>query len=218
MRQGADGIELDVQRCASGELVVCHDETLDRTGKRPWSIPETPWWKLKTATVGGSEHLPLLEDVLHLIPQDKLINVELKCERLDDRGLTRAVVDALLRAGDLDRIIVSSFNALCLWRLAALAPWIKRGYLVDPDRSYFVNGVVLAPLVSRFSIHPAFEDCLPRRVRRWHSAGLAVAAWTVNSANVAAQLAGQGVEYCITDRPGALRRELSAMARNPTPP
>ena len=41
-RQGADGVELDVMLCASGELVVCHDEKLDRLAGLPWRVQATP--------------------------------------------------------------------------------------------------------------------------------------------------------------------------------
>src|SRR5215218_8651774 len=51
--QGADGVELDVMRCSTGELVVCHDERLDRLAGRDWWVHATPWWKLKRADVGS---------------------------------------------------------------------------------------------------------------------------------------------------------------------
>ena len=51
--QRADGVELDVMRCASGELVVCHDEWLDRLAGLHWEVLTTPWWKLKGVDVGS---------------------------------------------------------------------------------------------------------------------------------------------------------------------
>ena len=53
MEQGADGVELDVIRCGSGELVVCHDEWLDRLAGLHWDVRETPWRKLKRLDVGS---------------------------------------------------------------------------------------------------------------------------------------------------------------------
>src|SRR5687767_4290651 len=53
MAQRADGVELDVMRCATGELVVCHDEWLDRLAGLHWEVLTTPWWKLRKADVGS---------------------------------------------------------------------------------------------------------------------------------------------------------------------
>ena len=55
--QGADGVELDVMRCASGELVVCHDERLDRLAGLELEFARTSWRRLKTVDVGLSSRL-----------------------------------------------------------------------------------------------------------------------------------------------------------------
>lgn len=39
--QGADGVELDAMVCGSGEVVVCHDETLERLAGLPWEVRTT---------------------------------------------------------------------------------------------------------------------------------------------------------------------------------
>src|SRR5256885_17273180 len=90
--QKADGVELDVMRCSSGELVVCHDEKLDRLAGLGWWVHATPWWKLQKADVGSClgfkpARIPLLEEVFEALPERMLVNVELKCETADDRGL-----------------------------------------------------------------------------------------------------------------------------------
>src|SRR5262245_15992042 len=112
---GAQGVELDVMRCGSGELVVCHDEQLERLAGLKWWVHATPWWKLKKAEVGSKlgfapARIPRLEEVFDALPQELLVNVELKCETVDDRGLTDAV-GCLIEERELqERVLVSSFN------------------------------------------------------------------------------------------------------------
>src|SRR5512141_1462298 len=53
LRQGADGVELDVWRCATGEVVVHHDADLERTAGLPLRIDRTPWTALRAADVGA---------------------------------------------------------------------------------------------------------------------------------------------------------------------
>jgi glycerophosphoryl diester phosphodiesterase len=217
MRQRADGVELDAMLCGTGEVVVCHDERLERLAGLDWEVSQTPWWKLKQADVGskggrGVAHVPLLEDVLDALPKDMLVNVELKCETLDDGGLTARVAAVIARAGAAERVLVSSFNALCLWRLASIAPTLRRGYLIDPDLSFALHGRLLARWTSTHSVHPFWRDCTDVRAKRWRRAGLKLAVWTVDDASEARRLQDLGVEYLITNRPGALRKELEGEA------
>ncbi|MBZ4331389.1 glycerophosphodiester phosphodiesterase [Corallococcus coralloides] len=213
VRQGADGVELDAMVCGSGEVVVCHDERLERLAGQPWEVRATPWWKLSRADVGtrlgfAPARIPLLEEVLDALPEHFLVNIELKCDRFDDGGLAAGVA-RLLRERDLaGRVVVSSFNPLCLFRLAAVAPTLRRGFLIDPDRPWALQAYGLSPLVSSHSVHPFHEACTPERVAAWNDAGLRVAAWTVDDPRRARELRDMGVSYLITNRPGRIREAL----------
>src|SRR5947209_11305495 len=95
--QGADGVELDAQRCGTGEVVVLHDESLGRTTGYAALVTETAWPLLRTLDAGSrkgaqfaGERVPLLAEVLASFPL--LVNVELKCDRANDRGLTREAI------------------------------------------------------------------------------------------------------------------------------
>ncbi|MCP3101076.1 glycerophosphodiester phosphodiesterase [Myxococcus sp. K15C18031901] len=217
VRQGADGVELDAMVCGSGEVVVCHDEVLERLAGLPWEVRATPWWKLQRADVGSSlgfapARIPLLEEVLDALPPQLLVNIELKCERVGDGGLAAKVARLVRERGMTERVVVSSFNPLCLLRLNAVAPELRRGFLIDPERSWGVQAYALSPLVSSHSVHPFHEQCTPERVAAWRTAGLRVAAWTVDDAGRARALERMGVSYLITNRPGAVREALRTAA------
>lgn len=208
-KEGADGVELDVMRCASGELVVCHDEKLDRLANRSWWVHLEPWWKLKTADVGtplgfAPARIPLLEEVFEALPERMLVNVEIKCEAVDDLGLTQAVGELIDREQLHERVLISSFNPFCLMRLAAAFPAIKRGQLIDPDQSWLKQSL-WTPFVARDSIHPHYSACTPERVGAWHGEGKVVAAWTMDDLPTAEALEAVGVDYLITNRPADFR-------------
>jgi len=213
VRQGADGVELDVQVCSTGEVVVCHDERLTRLARLDWELAATPWWKLRRVDVGSPlgfapATIPLLEDVVEVLPDHCLINIELKCESVEDHGLTAAVVELIGRRGIGERVILSSFNPFCLWRTAALEPRLRRGLLIDPEKNLLWQGSVLAPLVCNHSLHPPYGASTRERLARWQAQGLRVACWTVDDVAAASRLKQSGVTYCITNRPGALREGL----------
>lgn len=217
VRQGADGVELDAMVCGSGEVVVCHDEKLDRLAGLPWDVRTTAWWKLQRADVGTPlgfrpARIPLLEEVLELLPSHFLINIELKCDHFQDGGLARKVAELVTRRGLAERVVVSSFNPMCLFRLAAAEPSLRRGFLIDPDKPWGPQAYVLSPLVSSHSVHPFHEACTPERMEQWTAAGLRVAVWTVDDPERARELEALGVSYLITNRPGAMRRALRRAA------
>lgn len=210
LEQGADGVELDAQRCASGEVVVVHDESLLRTTGHDALVTRTPWSELRALDAGAwkaerfrGEGVPLLAEVLEAFP--RLINVELKCETADDEGLTAEVVRIVREAGAADRVLLSSFNPLCLWRARLRAPRIARALLFERDQRWVLRSGLSAPVVGALALHAEHVLATPERVARWRKRGYSVACWTVDDPDAAARLYESGVGALITNRPSLLR-------------
>ncbi len=213
--QGADGVELDVQRCASGELVVCHDERLERLAGVALDLRHTPWSRLKSLDVGSRlgfapARIPLLREVFEALPARMQVNIELKCDTVDDGGLSAEVARWVEGEKLGQRVLLSSFNPFCLWRVAQVAPSLRRGFLLDPNRYFWWQSWLVTPLVSSFSVHPFFRMCTPARVEGWKALGLEIVIWTVNAPEEVTALQAMGIDYCITDHP---KRLLEALGR-----
>src|SRR5512138_1747669 len=91
MAQGADGVELDVWRCASGEVVVFHDDDATRIAGSPLRPKDATLAELRALDVGAhrgeafrGERIPLLDEVLEALPS-AVVNVELKSKGRDVR-------------------------------------------------------------------------------------------------------------------------------------
>jgi glycerophosphoryl diester phosphodiesterase len=214
--EGADGVELDVMQCASGELVVCHDEWLDRVARKHWELGRKTLFELKSLDVGSPlgfapARLPTLGEVFDALEPTLLVNVEIKCDVVDDQGLSEKVGAFVTQRGLQNRVLLSSFNPLCLLRVARAYPSLRRGLLLDPDKSWALQAWGWLPIVSNASVHPHFSQCTAERVNRWHSLNLEVAVWTVDDPQEAKRLRAMGVEHVITNRPGALRTELESL-------
>ena len=79
MELGADGIEIDVFRCFSGEIVVFHDKTLNKLTNGTGYIEKNTLSELKELKILGSTHsIPTLEEVINSIGKDVFLNIELK--------------------------------------------------------------------------------------------------------------------------------------------
>lgn len=73
-----DGIEIDVHKCKSGELVVFHDFTLDRMTNGTGEISQYSLLELKKLKVNDEYEIPTFEEVLNEIDKKCFINIELK--------------------------------------------------------------------------------------------------------------------------------------------
>src|SRR5512140_114461 len=118
LAQGADGAELDAWRCATGEVVVAHDEDARRVAGADLRLPDAPLAALRALDVGAwkgeafrGERMPLLAEVLEALP-GAVVNVELKSRGRDLR-LADAAARVVARARAGGRVLVSSFD----WRL-----------------------------------------------------------------------------------------------------
>ena len=210
LAQGADGVELDARLCASGEVVVFHDERLDRLTGRSGRVARTPWTTLRTlevATAAGRGRIPLLSEVLEVLPRTALINVELKAD-VGGMRLAARVARLLLAGNHQTHVVVSSFQPLCLLAFAGHAPTLRRGYLLEPKWPWWLESGVLAPLVGRDAVHVADSQLTRERLERWKARGREVAVWTVDEPARARTLEGWGVDSLITNCPGALRAAL----------
>jgi glycerophosphoryl diester phosphodiesterase len=210
LAQDADGVELDAQRCGSGEVVVLHDASLARTAGLEALVTRSPYSVVRTLDAGGwkadrfrGERVPLLAEVLEAFP--RLVNVELKCDSTDDGGLTAEVVRLVRGAGAEDRVLLSSFNPACLLRARLLAPRIPRALLFESEQRWALRSGIFAPLLGVDALHPEHVLATPDRVSRWKRRGYSVGCWTVDDPQAAARLHESGISGVITNQPSRMR-------------
>ena len=213
LEQGADGVELDVWRCRSGEVVVAHDEDLLRVGGAPLRIPDATLRELRAVDVGAwkgarwrGQRIPLLAEVLEALPR-AIVNVELK-SRGRDLGLAHAAAEVIWRAGAGGRVIVSSFD----WRLVAAfrlaSPDVATGLLFDATRAWSLRVWAGIRTLRPSAVHPDRGLATDARVRAWSARGLGVNVWTVDDPGEAARLARAGAAAVITNVPATIRRAI----------
>src|SRR6185312_5008402 len=141
---GADGVELDVLLCATGEVMVFHDDDLRRLGGRPERIADLPYRTLREVQLPRGTTIPTLEEALEAAGPRLLVNVELKANNLGfgpTAALVEAVAGVIARTESARRVLVSSFNPwarpfalhpeLGLCSAGRVAAWHRRGYQVN---------------------------------------------------------------------------------------
>src|SRR5262249_30121844 len=112
--QRADGVELDARLCRSGEVVVFHDERLERLTGASGRVADTSWAELSRLEVhggptgGSSGRIPLLAEVLEALPRTAFVNVELKSEDWNGTRVAEAAGGLIEAGGHGAHVIVSS--------------------------------------------------------------------------------------------------------------
>jgi glycerophosphoryl diester phosphodiesterase len=209
VRQGADGVELDVMRCGSGELVVCHDAWLDRLAGAHLEVAAAGFEELRRLDVGArfsaafsGERIPTLAEVLEVLPRGAACNVELKCDCACDRGLCWRAAREIRRAEAKQDLVLSSFHPLCVARARLFAPRIPAAMLVEASQNLPLREVAAVALRAS-AIHAEHRLCTRANVARWHRRGLKVAAWTVDDPADVERCCAAGVDVLITNRPRA---------------
>ncbi len=221
MAEGADGVELDVRRCATGEVVVFHDEDLSRLAGRRDRVDQLALDDLRKVRLLPGGEIPTLNDALDVCGSDALVNIEIKYAGLFSSGC-RALVDAVAasvdRADGRQRVLVSSFSpgAIGWWR--RIRPEVPSGLLFEKPRPFHrpwpLRTDVLLPLLRPFAVHPEHSLCSAESVSRWRRRGYAVNVWTVDDPRRVADLAAMGVSGIITNNPARTRTALTLTRRS----
>jgi glycerophosphoryl diester phosphodiesterase len=193
LQDGADGVELDVQRAGDGTPVVIHDGTLDRTFGVPGRIAELAWPAIRQIT---GARLPSLEQATAwAAAAGAWVNVELKSSGVE--GDTVRILEA---HGLMERSFVSSFDAEVVARVGELAPAVRRFFLTeswnDDARDQLTRSGAAGLCLRVDSATPMTLEVLRRE-------GLAVVVWTVDDPARITQLVAAGVAGIITNRPAA---------------
>ncbi len=214
LRLGAGWIEFDVQRCRSGEVVVFHDATLDRTTNGRGEVREMTLAALKRLDAGGhfsprfrGEPIPTLGEVFERFSGRLGFNIEIKSEDAVSDGIEAMVVSLVERFDLVTQVIVSSFNPIVLARIQRLNPAIERALLLHPDQTRQRYARFWYPFVDRpHAFHPDFTWLSHAFLHRARRGGRQVNVWTVNEASDLLRMLEWGVDGIITNHPERLRR------------
>jgi glycerophosphoryl diester phosphodiesterase len=218
MAAGADGVEMDVRLSADGVVVVCHDETLDRTTDQSGPVSALTAAELSRVDAGyhftdaAGQHpfrgqgvnIPTLRSVLERY-RDAALIVEMKP---DTEEMGRALVAEVQRAGAMDRVCAAGYGSRSLAAARQALPEMAssasrmevrlalyRSWAAWPVSRTAYGGYQVPELAGTLRV------VSPRFIRHAHQAGLDVQVWTVDDADDMRRLLGWGADALISNRP-----------------
>ena len=212
MDMGADGFELDVHLSKDGELVVIHDESVDRTTDGTGLVRELTLEQLKKLDASNSMagykdcRIPTLKEVYTLIQDTRhIVNVEIKTDECDYPQIEEKCLALAKEMGVEDRVIYSSFNHYTLLKMRQLKPDVKLGMLFG---DIMVNPWEYAKQLHVDYLHPMkLNIYTPDFAKDATEAGYGVNMWTINDKETIAYCLKQdvGIITNYPDRAVALR-------------
>ena len=208
----AHAVELDVHLSRDGEVVVAHDEAVDRVANGTGWIVEKTLCELKTLSFNRTHPdiaatLPTLQEVLAFLQGTQMgVNIELKTNVFLYEGIEEKVVALVDQYGMRSRTIYSSFNHYSLMNLRQVDPHARIGLLYECG---IVDPWQYANQLCANAIHPDYRALqAPGVVQACEAHGVAVHPWTVDDPDSMRALAHLGVHAVITNKPDLAHQVL----------
>lgn len=208
-----DGIETDVQFTKDGEMVLCHDELLERTTNGNGLLANYTFNELRKLNASANfrnkcknEKIPTLKELLDLAKESGImLNLELKNSVIEYKGLEEKVIDMIHSYGLSDKVIISSFNHNSVKKCKEISPEIQCGILyvsVLHDAGFYAKSL------GANACHPNFYTLKPYIVEEIKKNGMKINTWTVNEEEYMKMMIDMGIEGIITNYPNLLHRLL----------
>lgn len=204
IEMGVDGIELDVHLSLDGQLIVIHDDTIDRTTNGKGFVNTLSLQELKTFRINEKQaseleqQIPTLNEVFDLVNQTCFINIELK-----GKGTASAVV-ALIEKYIWEKnwkyanFLVSSFDWNAVQEVRFLNENIPIGILTETNLDLAFS---FAKFMKAEAIHPEFHLLTQNNTAQIQAKGIQVFPWTVNEYEAIQKIKTYNVNGIITDFP-----------------
>ncbi|WP_067729478.1 glycerophosphodiester phosphodiesterase [Oceanobacillus damuensis] len=212
IRQGVDGLELDVHMTKDGEIVVIHDESLDRTTDGSGNIKDLLLDEIKTYSAGinyshfpaydadswNSMKVPTLEEVLKLLrPYDIELNIELKTYIYNYPGMEEKLLSIVKAYSNRLKVIYSSFHLPSILRIKELDNTANIAWLLDECISLPKDYMETLQLEG---LHLS-KNILLKHPHHWKDLYNHLRIWTANNRNEIKQLLDLKVNAIVTDFP-----------------
>ena len=198
MELGVDGIEIDVFRCKTGELVVFHDEKLDRLTNSSGFIESLELDSIKKILVLDKYRIPTLEEVLQLIDGQVKLNIELK--GYETASPTNHLINQYINKGGWtdDKFIISSFKWDELEKFRSINKTVSIAILTEFDP---IEAIPIAKKLNALAINPNYKSLNEDNINEIHANGFKIFSYTINEFSDIKRMIELGVDAIITDYP-----------------
>ncbi len=197
---GVDRVECDVHLTSDNQLIVMHDDTVDRTTNGTGPIRSFDFAAMRALDAGDGEQVPTLDEVLETVHG----KVGLLCE-LKGAGVEEAAVETVRRHGMEGEVVFTSFHLERLARVRSLGAYYQLGAILpDPTAAEIQTARDLRCV--GVGVH--YKNLSLRIVDAVKSAGFELRAWNPDTLPEMQAMIALGVDGLGTNRPDILMEYL----------
>ena len=200
-----DGIEIDVFKSKTGELVVYHDPFLSRLSNSNAFIEQISLDSIKKVELIGGFSIPTLKEIVDIIPEKIFLNIELKGK--DTANETNNIIINYLNKYNLptSKFIISSFRWDELKKIRSINKDVPIAILVDSLHK-IDDAIKLAKQINAVALNPNNKFITRGIVNKIQSNNIKVYPYTINNPKNIKRMRSMGVDAIITDYPERIKR------------
>ena len=200
-----DGIEIDVFKSKTGELVVYHDPFLSRLSNSNAFIEQISLDSIKKVELIGGFSIPTLKEIVDIIPEKIFLNIELKGK--DTANETNKIIINYLNKYNLptSKFIISSFRWDELKKIRSINKDVPIAILVDSLHK-IDDAIKLAKQINAVALNPNNKFITRGIVNKIQSNNIKVYPYTINNPKNIKRMRSMGVDAIITDYPERIKR------------
>jgi len=191
-----DMIEVDVRETRDGQIVVIHDETLERTTNGRGYVHQMSFSELRKLDAGKGERIPTLQEVIDLVKGRVGLVIELKDSTTADK-----VAEILAENNFTDQTLVTSFIHSAVKTIKELNPQLKTGVIF---RSAPIKPSQLALDANANALFPYYKYVTTQMIEDAHNNQLTANVWTVDTREEIEHYVRMGVDGVVTNKPDLL--------------
>ena len=207
------GVEFDVHLTADHQLVVIHDETIDRTSTGTGFIKDMTLAELEKYDYGRwfgeqfiGQKIPTLKEVLTIFAETQhVLNIEIKSDIFEYDDIEQLIAQEIVSFGMHDRVIISSFNHESIERFHEVQPTIQTAALFA---SLVTNIEHYVKTMPSDALHIWYFHANRKIIQDALANGATIRVFTVNDVQIAKQLQSLGVDAIFTDDPLTMLEKL----------
>ena len=200
--KGFDGVETDVHLTKDGQLVLIHDERINRTSNGKGYVKDMTLEELRQYSYAykfnGHHDIPTLRDLLEFIKgKDFVVNIELKTDVIHYQNIEKMVLDLVKELDVENQVYYSSFYLPSVLKVKELCPDAYAGYLMEYHYKRKKEELFQHP---ELAFHPKHTFLTKKRVEVLKNQGVKIASWTIPSRREFMRLKNLGVDILISNK------------------
>ena len=199
------GVELDIQLSKDKKLFIFHDWKIKTNQEKAYEVSKLDYSKILSISKQNNFIIPLLKDIIKILQKKRFLNIEIKSMNIINSGIEKYLLELLIENNILNRVIISSFNPLSIYRIKKINQNVLTAFLwTNRNSCLLINTPLWAWFCKPDGFHIDYNSINNKIINWVKSKKMFLLTYTINNKkdySIAKKLNFHGV---FTDNPNLL--------------